>query len=55
MRVNQNNQNKEIILGNKIKLKDVISVCRYNSKVKFNNDFINRVKKARELIKKWIN
>jgi len=45
----------EIILGNKVTLEDAISVSRYNAKVTFNNDFINRVQKARNLIEKWIN
>lgn len=41
---------KEITIGKKVSIKDVINVSRYNYSVEFSEDYVNRVNKCRKYV-----
>jgi len=44
---------KNIILGNKVSIKDVVNVSRYNYCVEFSEEYISRVNKCRKYVDKF--
>ncbi len=44
---------KEITIGKKVSIKDVINVSRYNYSVGFSEDYVNRVNKCRKYVDKF--
>ncbi|MCK8827300.1 aromatic amino acid ammonia-lyase [Natroniella acetigena] len=45
---------KKVMLGEEIGIEEFIAVARYEAKVEFTEKYLNRVKKARKLVDKWI-
>ncbi|MGL5903580.1 MAG: aromatic amino acid lyase, partial [Cetobacterium sp.] len=43
-----------IILGEKITIENIIEVSRGLNKIEFSNEYVNRVKKSRDLLEKWV-
>lgn len=44
---------KEITIGNKVSIKDVVNVSRYNYSVEFSKDYIERVNRCRKFVDKF--
>ena len=45
---------KEIVLGSRIGIEELIAVARFGAKVEFSSEYVERVKKSRQLVEKWI-
>jgi len=45
---------KEVVLGEDIKIEDLVNIARYNYEVKFSRDYETRVCASRKLVEKWI-
>lgn len=48
------NEIKEVVLGDKISIEDLIAVARFGARVEFSKDYYYRVRKSRNLVEKWI-
>lgn len=46
--------NKSVVLGSRLSLEQFVEIARYKANVEFSNEYIERVKKARKLVDKWV-
>ncbi|MBF8983162.1 aromatic amino acid lyase [Lutibacter sp. B2] len=45
---------KKVVLGDQIGIEELVAVARYDAIVEFSQSYIERVKKSRKLVEKWI-